>query len=139
MDEIARRVGRSPILTARDVRPTQPEFEVQAVLNPAAVRLPDGEIVLLVRVAQRPRSDIDPPRDALTLSMEGAQPELTPLPSRYRRDDVVPVAIRNPEGAELGYLPIYLPKDLPGLDLRDPRGVEFTHPTLGWRVTFLTQ
>ena len=32
-----------------------------------------------------------------------------------------------------------LKKDLPGLDLSDPRGVTFTHPTTHRRTIFLTQ
>jgi len=34
---------------------------------------------------------------------------------------------------------VYLPRDLPGLDTSDPRGVTFVNPTLGKTVTFLTQ
>jgi len=136
---LATRVGQGPLLTRRDIAPAHRGFEVQAVLNPGAARLADGSVVLLLRIAERPRSDVDPPPDAMTLDLSGAHPKLVPLPGGHRAADVVPVAFRDPDAAEPRYLPVYLPKDLPGLDTRDPRGVAFTHPTLGRTTTFLTQ
>jgi beta-1,2-mannobiose phosphorylase / 1,2-beta-oligomannan phosphorylase len=136
---IATRVGARPLLTRTDVAPAQRGFEVQAVLNPGAARLRDGSVVLLLRIAERPRSDQDPPPDAMTLDLAGPHPKPVPLPGGYRREDVVPIAFRDPSSAAPRYLPVYLPKDLPGLDTRDPRGVAFTHPRLGMTTTFLTQ
>jgi len=135
----ATRVGDGPLLTRQDVQPAQAGFEVQAVLNPTAARLPGGDVVLLLRVAERPRSDIDPPPDARTLDLGGPHPKLVALPRGYTKDDVVPIAFRDPESASPRYVPVYLPKDLPGLDTRDPRSVAFTHPKLGKTTTFLTQ
>ncbi len=137
--DLATRVGEGPLLTRRDVAPAQRGFEVQAVLNPGAARLPDGTVVLLLRIAERPRADLDPPADALTLDLSGPHPKLAPLPSGHRAGDVVPIAFRDPDAPTPRYIPVYLPKDLPGLDLRDPRGVAFTHPTLGRTTTFLSQ
>jgi predicted GH43/DUF377 family glycosyl hydrolase len=42
------------LLRPADVKPTRDDFEVVGVFNPGAVRV-DGEVVLLVRVAERPR------------------------------------------------------------------------------------
>lgn len=53
---LGRRVGSGPLLSPSDVPPLQQGFEVQAVLNPAAARIGD-EVVLLMRVAERARSD----------------------------------------------------------------------------------
>jgi predicted GH43/DUF377 family glycosyl hydrolase len=131
-------VGGGPLLVPRDIPPAQSGFEVQAVLNPAAARIGD-EIVLLLRVAERPRADIDPPADAQTLDMSGPEPKVTPLPRGYRKEDVVPIAFEDPGSGALHHLPVYLPKDLPGLDLSDPRGVTFVHPKLHTTLTFLTQ
>ncbi|HEX9270550.1 MAG TPA: glycosidase [Candidatus Limnocylindria bacterium] len=138
--EIAKRVGDRPLLTCDDVPPAQPGFEVVSVLNPAAARIGD-KVALLVRVAERPRSDVDPPADARTLDLSGLHPKLVALPGGYKRDDVVRIAMRDPEASspELRYVPVFLPKDLPGLDTSDPRGVRFTHPRLGRKATFLTQ
>ena len=135
---MAKRVGDGPLLTRADVPPAQAGFEVQSVLNPAAAVV-DGEVILLLRIAERPRSDVDPPSDARTLDFSGARPKLVPLPVRYRKGDVVPIAMRDPEAADLRYVPVYLPKDLPGLDTSDPRSVVFTHPKLGKTTSFLTQ
>jgi beta-1,2-mannobiose phosphorylase / 1,2-beta-oligomannan phosphorylase len=136
---LATRATDGPLLTRADVKPAQAGFEVQAVLNPAAARLPNGDVVLLLRIAERPRSDVDPPSDALTLDLSGPHPKLAPLPGGHTKDDVVAIAVRDPTATTFRYLPIYLPKDLPGLDTRDPRSVTFTHPTLGRTTTFLTQ
>lgn len=135
---LASRVRNRPLLTAGDVRPYQEGFEVQAVLNPAAARVGD-EIVLLLRVAERPRSDVDPPADARTLDLSGPDPKVVPLPRSYRRDEVIPIAVRDADSASLRYIPVYLPRDLPGLDTSDPRGVSFVHPKLRTSETFLTQ
>jgi predicted GH43/DUF377 family glycosyl hydrolase len=135
---LAQRVGKGPLLVPGDLRPSQAGFEVQAVLNPAAARIGD-EIILLVRVAERPRADVDPPAYAQTLDLSGAEPRVVPLASGYRREDVVPIAFEDPASGLPRHLPVYLPKDLPGLDLSDPRGVTFVHPKLHKTVTFLTQ
>lgn len=137
MKGLATRVGDGPLLTARDVQPVQDGFEVQAVLNPAAARVGD-EIVLLLRVAERPRSDIDPPAEALTLDLSGPDPKVVPLAHGYRRDDVIPIAFVDPDPESMQYTPVYLPRDLPGLDASDPRGVTFVHPKLHTPETFLT-
>jgi len=43
------------LLEPGDVPASRADFEVVSVFNPGAVRRPDGEVVLLVRVAERPR------------------------------------------------------------------------------------
>ena len=135
---LASRVGDGPLLTARDVRPQQDGFEVQAVLNPAAARVGD-EVVLLLRVAERPRSDMDPPPDARTLDLAGPDPKVVPLARGYGKDDVIPIAFVDPESESLRYIPVFLPRDLPGLNTSDPRSVTFVHPKLHTSETFLTQ
>src|SRR5688500_16275535 len=42
------------LLRPEDVSPSREDFEVVGVFNPAAVRV-DGEVLLLVRVVERPR------------------------------------------------------------------------------------
>jgi beta-1,2-mannobiose phosphorylase / 1,2-beta-oligomannan phosphorylase len=44
----------NPILRPQDIRPSRPDFEVTCVLNAAVTRLGD-EVLLLLRVAERPR------------------------------------------------------------------------------------
>ena len=136
--DIARRVTSGPLLRPSDVRASHPELEVVSVLNPAAARVGD-EVVLLLRVAERPVQR-DPPPDAVTLDLGGAHPKLVPLAPGCRADDVVPIALIDGDvGENERVRVVYLPKDLPGLDLGDPRGVTFTHPTTQRRTIFLTQ
>jgi len=135
---LATRVGIGPLLTPADVPSVHAGFEVQAVLNPAAARVGD-ETVLLMRVAERPRSDIDPPSDARTLDLSGLHPRVVPLPPGYRKEDVIPIAVADPESESLRHIAVYLPRDLPGLDVSDPRGLTYTNAALGKRLTFLTQ
>jgi predicted GH43/DUF377 family glycosyl hydrolase len=47
------RTPQNPILTPADVRPSRPDFDVIGVFN-AAVARHDGEVILLLRVAERP-------------------------------------------------------------------------------------
>ena len=51
------------LLNPSDVKPTRDDFEVVGVFNPGAVRI-DGEVILLVRVAQRPRETAPGPHRA---------------------------------------------------------------------------
>lgn len=48
-----RRFDRNPLLTVKDIRPLSGEFEPAGVFNPGAC-LVDGEVVLLLRIAERP-------------------------------------------------------------------------------------
>ncbi len=112
--DLAERVGDSALLTAADIRPSQPDFEVQSVLNPAAARVGD-EVILLMRIAERPRTDLDPPADARTLDFAGPHPKIVALPSGHTKADVVAIAMRDPDAAGFRYIPFYLYNYLPGL------------------------
>ena len=54
MGVTARRAPNNPILTPATIRPSRPDMEVVGVFNPAAIRH-EGEVVLLLRVAEAPR------------------------------------------------------------------------------------
>ncbi|MEK6945964.1 MAG: hypothetical protein AABW63_04205 [Nanoarchaeota archaeon] len=45
--------GDKLLLKPEDFKPTSPKFEILGVLNPGAVRLPDGKILLYVRVIEK--------------------------------------------------------------------------------------
>lgn len=49
-----KRLDTRCLLTPEDIPPTRDDFEVIGVFNPGGIRLPDGSIVLLARVAERP-------------------------------------------------------------------------------------
>jgi predicted GH43/DUF377 family glycosyl hydrolase len=50
-----RRLPENPLITPADVRPSRPDFEVIGTFNAGVARLGD-EVVLLLRVAERPRA-----------------------------------------------------------------------------------
>ena len=92
---LARRLASNPLIRPADVTPSQPGLVVVSVFNAAAARVGE-EIVLLLRVAERPRQDVEPPLDARTLEMSGPHPSLGLLPAGYRSDD--PKAAGLPHG-----------------------------------------
>ena len=124
---LGRRLPENPLLTARDVPPSLPELEVVSVFNAAVAKVGD-EVILLLRVAERPRSDVDPPPGALTADLTSGFPTLRPLPRGYRKDDVVGMCVldtsRRPPRMAVAYLPV----NMPGLDLHDRRSIRFRDP-----------
>lgn len=44
------------LISPKDIKPTSKKFEVVGTFNPAAARLPNGDIILYVRVAERMKS-----------------------------------------------------------------------------------
>src|SRR5256712_10303553 len=116
---LGRRLEQNPLITSRDVKPSQPELEVVSVFNAATAQL-NGEIILLLRVAERPRSDIDPPRDAMTLDLDGPHPVLRPLPKGYTKHDVIGMCFLDASGDRPPVIVASIPKNLPGLDLPSP-------------------
>jgi predicted GH43/DUF377 family glycosyl hydrolase len=86
-----RRIATRLLLRPEDVAPSRDDFEVVGVFNPGAVRA-GGEVVLLVRVAERPRARRQgftglprwDPIDGLTVDWV-PDPELDPLDPRVVR------------------------------------------------------
>lgn len=122
--DLGRRLAENPLLTARDVAPSQPALEVVSVFN-AATAIIDDEVILLLRVAERPRSDVELPPGAFTLDFSGPHPVRKPLPHAYTKDDVIGMAYMDASSEPPSVRVAYLPRDLPGLDLRDPRGIRY--------------
>jgi predicted GH43/DUF377 family glycosyl hydrolase len=81
--------------------------------------------VLLVRVAERPRHDADLPADARMVDLSGPEPRLTALPSGLRADQLVGMSFLDTEQEPPRILIGYVPRDLPGLDLSDPRTIRY--------------
>jgi len=50
---LGERLPQNPLITARDVKPSQASLEVVSVFNAAAAKI-GNEIILLLRVADRP-------------------------------------------------------------------------------------
>ena len=129
--EIGRRLPENPLLTAADVRPSSPGLEVISVSNAAAAQV-DGEVVLLLRVGERPKSGVQPPPDALTLDLSGPEPKLQPLRPGLTAEQVVGMAFLDTQSAVPRVVEVFLPRDLPGLDLTDPRTIRYRNLTGGF-------
>ncbi len=98
------------------------------MFNAAAARLGD-EFVLLLRVAEQPRSDVEPPPDAMTLDLTGPQPVLKPLPRGLRKEELVGMTFLDARSDPPRVLVGYIPRRLPGLDLTDPRAIRYQNAT----------
>lgn len=122
--DLGRRLAENPLLSAHDVPPSQAALEVVSVFN-AATAVIDDEVILLLRVAERPRSDVDLPPGAFTLDFSGPHPVQKPLPRGYTKDDVIGMAYMDASTQPPSVRVAYIPKDLPGLDLRDPRAIRY--------------
>jgi predicted GH43/DUF377 family glycosyl hydrolase len=125
---LGRRLAENPLLTAHDVRPSLPELEVVSVFNAAAAKVGD-EIILLLRVAERPRTDVKPGPNALTLDLDQPHPILHPLPARYRDQELIGMCFLDTHQTPPKVVVAYIPRDLPGLDLRDPRSIRYRNST----------
>jgi predicted GH43/DUF377 family glycosyl hydrolase/glycosyltransferase involved in cell wall biosynthesis len=124
--DLGRRLAENPLLTAKDVPPSLPGLEVVSVFNAAAARVGD-EVVLLLRVGESPRIGVKPAADALTLDLSGPEPQLQPLPPGLQAKDVVGLAFLDTQRTPPGVVEVFLPRDLPGLDLSDPRTIRYRH------------
>jgi len=121
---VARRVPSNPLITPEQVAPSQPGFEVIGTINPGVAKL-GKETVLLIRVVERPIRDAEPATDAKMVDLAAHEPRLVPLPAGLRGDQLLGMAFfdvdASPPQIEIGYVP----KDLPGLDLSDPRTIRY--------------
>ena len=142
--DLGHRLKQNPILTAADVRPSLPGLEVVSVFNAAAAQV-DDEIVLLLRVGERPISGATPPAGALTLDLTRPEPLLEPLKPGYAADDVIGIAFLDTEHTPPRVVEVFIPRDTPGLDLSDPRAIRYRNLTGGFTAAaddvsdFLTQ
>jgi beta-1,2-mannobiose phosphorylase / 1,2-beta-oligomannan phosphorylase len=121
---VATRLEENPLIVPAHVPPTRPDMEVVCAFNPAAVRHGD-EVVLLLRVAERPRLGAEPAPDACLLDISGPEPQFQPLDRDIPTDGLIGLALFNPDGDPPGIVSGYVRRDLPGLDLHDPRAVSY--------------
>jgi predicted GH43/DUF377 family glycosyl hydrolase len=125
-DALAHRLANNPILTSADVAPSQAALEVVSVFNAAAAQLGE-ETILLLRVAERPRSMTGLlPATARTLDLAAPHERLEPLPPGTLGEDVIGIAFLDPTAEPPRVVVAYVRKDLPGLDLSDSRAIRVT-------------
>jgi predicted GH43/DUF377 family glycosyl hydrolase/glycosyltransferase involved in cell wall biosynthesis len=124
---IAARLKENPLITPADVEPSQPSMEVISTINPAAARVGD-EVVLLLRVAERPRSSGPLPADAQLADLSDDDPTLGPLPGDLTREQLVGLPLLDLTADPPRIRPAYVPTDTAGLDLSDPRTIRYRNP-----------
>jgi predicted GH43/DUF377 family glycosyl hydrolase/glycosyltransferase involved in cell wall biosynthesis len=124
---IAARLTANPLITPADVEPSSPSMEVISTINPGAARIGD-EVVLLLRVAERPRLAGPLPEDAQLADLSGDDPTLSPLPDHLTRDELVGLPILDLTADPPRVRPAYVPKDTEGVDLSDPRTIRYRDP-----------
>jgi len=78
------RFAENPLIAPEQVRPSLEGWEVVCAFNPGAIRFRD-EVVLLVRVAERPRSEDPGELTAPVLDLSSGAPYLRPV--RFPRGD----------------------------------------------------
>ncbi len=78
------RFDQNPLVTPADVKPSRPDFEVMCVFNPGVIRFRD-EILLLMRVAERPVQDDPKVVKTPVLNCDSPSPKLEIV--SFRRDD----------------------------------------------------
>jgi predicted GH43/DUF377 family glycosyl hydrolase/glycosyltransferase involved in cell wall biosynthesis len=129
--EISRRLRSNPLITPEDAEPSQDGFEVIGTINPGVAKVGD-ETILLVRIVERPKKDIAVGPDAQMIDLSGPVPRLTPLPSGLQPEQLIGMAYfdhdREPPEVVIGYVP----RDLPGLDLSDPRTIRYRNTAGGF-------
>jgi beta-1,2-mannobiose phosphorylase / 1,2-beta-oligomannan phosphorylase len=125
---LAHRLDNNPILTNAEVAPSQAGLEVVSVFNAAAAQVGD-ETILLLRVAERPRAMTGLlAATARTLDLAAPHDRLELVPPGTLGEDVIGIAFLDPATEPRRVVIAYVRKDLPGLDMRDPRAIQVTKP-----------
>jgi len=127
---VAHRLRTNPLIQPGDVEP-QPGFEVISTINPGVATVGD-ETVLLVRVTERPRPDVEPGGDARMVDLSGPEPRLVPLPGGLRPEQLIGMAFFDHQQEPPQIVIGYVPRDLPGLDLSDPRTIRYRNTAGGF-------
>ena len=128
MIDLGTRLDRNPLLTPADVPPSMPGLEVVSVFNAAAARV-GSEVVLLLRVAERPLTLTGPaPAGAKTRDLADPDSGLLPLDPGPPGEELVGLSYLDSTTATPGVVIAYIRRDLPGLDLSDPRRIRVSVP-----------
>ena len=94
--DLGQRLANNPILSSRDVAPSQAALEVVSVFNAAAAKVGE-ETILLLRVGERPRAmtGLLPP-DAKTLDPTAPENGPQSLPAGMLGEDSIGLAFLDP-------------------------------------------
>ena len=127
---LAARLSENPLITPDDVEPSQPGMEVISTINAGIARVGE-EVVALLRVAERPRLSGPLPEGAMLLELDRPEPTLAPLPPGADLEQLVGVPFFNLHEGVPKVVLGYVPRNLPGIDLKDPRSIRYRNPTDG--------
>jgi predicted GH43/DUF377 family glycosyl hydrolase/glycosyltransferase involved in cell wall biosynthesis len=126
--DLGHRLANNPILTSRQVAPSLPALEVVSVFNAAAAQIGE-ETILLVRVGERPRTLTGvPPADAQTLDLASPDEGLKPLAAGILGENLVGLTFLATAQQPPAVVVAYVRRDLPGVDLGDPRTIRVRMP-----------
>src|SRR5712692_1355631 len=118
--DLGQRLANNPILSSRDVAPSQAALEVVSVFNAAAATVGD-ETILLLRVGERPRAMTGLlPATARTLDPTAPEKGLQSPPTGMLGENAIGLAFLDPAADPPQVVVAYVRKDLPGVDLSDP-------------------
>src|ERR1700694_2943357 len=126
--DLGQRLANNPILSSRDVAPSQAALEVVSVFNAAAATVGE-ETILLLRVGERPRAMTGLlPATARTLDPTAPEKGLQPLPAGLLGENAIGLAFLDPATEPRHVVVAYVSKDLPGVDLSAPRTIRVRVP-----------
>jgi beta-1,2-mannobiose phosphorylase / 1,2-beta-oligomannan phosphorylase len=120
----ARRLPENPLIGPADIVPSHPALEVVGAFNAAAIRCGD-DIVLLLRVAERPREGVAPGPDACLVSLDDVEPRARPMDASYPPEQLIGFAFLDTGQERPGLRIGYLPRDLPDLGVHDARCLSY--------------
>jgi len=140
---LATRLDNNPILTSADVPPSLPQLQVESVFNPAAARV-GPETVLLLRVGESARCPERVSRGDQMLDISGPGERLYAAVEGTRGEELIGVTYLNTQSTPPTPAVAYLRRDLPGLDLSDPRTIRYHSADAGMNLAgqsrdYLTQ
>ncbi len=119
MIAMAHRLAENPLITPRDVAPFHPDWEVACAFNAGAIQF-QGETLLLLRVAERPRHPVPQAGDQqIDLTSDG--PTLKPIDLNVPVEQYVATPVLETADGEPRVVVRYIRRDTPGLDTSDPR------------------
>ena len=131
-----RRLAENPLIIPADVPPSRSDWEVVCAFNAGVARLGD-DVILLLRVAERPRGLAAGPDAPAPVMLDLTRPEPVVAPAATATAPDQPDLAAPP--VELLAVPLldwnaspprivarYVQRDLPGLDLADPRVIKYS-------------
>lgn len=132
---VIERLATNPIIRPEDVQPSRAGMEVLCAFNAGAIRVED-EFILLLRVAERPLSG-SMPADAMILDLQSPEPKTRLATGAESAAGFVAFSLLDLTASTPGIATRYLPRDLPGLDLTDPRSIRFAGQTFLTSISHL--